>query len=167
MKCWLLLMYGLYLDDVREQVCRLSTQCVSSTKQIKNITVVLGLKCRVVTRFLIQSFFFISFNETDSLSKVWNLSLINLINTSNIKSVPSNQNLKNSGWNPSCGRILYFSTRCSNGNILSLWYRNQVIQKPKFISTYKTKTSMKDSKWDKIILKNRIWPQSVWSKRVS
>ena len=32
MKCWLLLMYRLYLDDVREQVRWLSTRCVSSTK---------------------------------------------------------------------------------------------------------------------------------------
>ena len=31
MKCCLLLVYGLYLDDVREQVHRLPTRCVSST----------------------------------------------------------------------------------------------------------------------------------------
>jgi hypothetical protein len=40
-------MYGLYLDDVREQVRRLPTRYVSNTK--KKINVVLGLKSRVVT----------------------------------------------------------------------------------------------------------------------
>jgi hypothetical protein len=37
-----LLVYGLYLDVVREQVRRLPTRCVSSIK--KNIIVVFGLK---------------------------------------------------------------------------------------------------------------------------
>jgi hypothetical protein len=45
----------------------------------------------------------------------------------------------------------------SNGNILSFWYRNQVIQKPKFIYTSRTTTLMKESKWDKIFLHNRNW----------
>jgi hypothetical protein len=40
---------------------------------------------------------------------------------------------------------------------LSFWYRNQAIQKPKFIYMSKTTTLMKDSKWDKIVLENRIW----------
>jgi hypothetical protein len=40
-------MYGLYLDNVREQVHRLPTRCVSSKK--KKFTIVLGLKSRVVT----------------------------------------------------------------------------------------------------------------------
>jgi len=40
-------MYELYLDDVREQVRQLPTRCVSSTKKI---TIVLGLKSRVVTK---------------------------------------------------------------------------------------------------------------------
>jgi hypothetical protein len=39
----------------------------------------------------------------------------------------------NSGKNPSRGRNPCFHTRYSNGNILSFWYRNQAIQKPKFI----------------------------------
>jgi len=46
--------------------------------------------------------------------------------------------------------------RHSNGNILSFWYWNQVIQKPKFIYASRTKTLMKKSKWDKIFLHNRI-----------
>jgi len=45
----------------------------------------------------------------------------------------------------------------SNGNILSLWYWNQAIQKPKFIYASRTTTLMKELKWDKIILENRIW----------
>jgi len=43
-------MYGLYLDDVREQIRRLPTRYVSNTK--KKINVVLGLKSRVVTSFM-------------------------------------------------------------------------------------------------------------------
>jgi hypothetical protein len=35
--------------------------------------------------------------------------------------------------NPSRGRNPCFHTRYSNGNILSFWYRNQAVQKPKFI----------------------------------
>jgi len=73
----------------------------------------------------------------------------------------------NSGWNSSHGRILCFHTRYSNGNNLSFWYLNQAIQKPKFIYAFRNTNFMKDSKWDKIVLKNRIWPQSGWSKRVS
>jgi hypothetical protein len=80
------------------------------------------------------------------------------------KIILKNKTAKNSGWNPSRGRILYFHNWYSNENILSFWYRNQEIQKPKFIYTYRTITFMKDSKWDKFILKNRIWPQSPWSK---
>jgi hypothetical protein len=51
----------------------------------------------------------------------------------------------NSGQNPSHNMILYFHTRYSNENILIFWYRNQAIQKLKFIYTYKTTTLMKDS----------------------
>jgi len=69
----------------------------------------------------------------------------------------------NSGWNLSPGRILCFHTRYSNRNILSFWYRNQVIQKLKSIYAFRNTNLMKDSKWEKIILKNRIWQ----SKRVS
>jgi len=69
---------------------------------------------------------------------------------------PSNQACE-LGLNPSRGRILYFYIRYSNWNILSFWYWNQVIQKPKFIYTSRTTTLMKDSKWDKIVLDNRIW----------
>ena len=59
--------------------------------------------------------------------------------------------------NPSRGRNLCFHTRYSNRNILSFWYQNQAIQKPKFIYASRTTTLMKESKWDKIILENRIW----------
>jgi len=37
--------------------------------------------------------------------------------------------VQNLGQDPSRGRILYFHVRCSNGNIMSFWYRNQAIQK--------------------------------------
>jgi hypothetical protein len=47
--------YGLYLDDMREQVCRLPTQCVSSTYRYKKITIVLGLKSWVATKAIIIS----------------------------------------------------------------------------------------------------------------
>jgi len=50
---------------------------------------------------------------------------------------------------------------------MNFWYQNQAIQKPKFIYAYKTTTLMKDSKWDKIVLENKIWQQSGWSKRIS
>jgi hypothetical protein len=50
----------------------------------------------------------------------------------------------------------------SNMNILSFWYRDQAIKKPKFIYTCRTTTFMKDSRWDKIVLQNRIEPQSGW-----
>jgi len=137
---------------------------MNSTMLIKSYGVV--LRCQVIDIIVMFSdpdpVFFNSSNETDSLSKVWNLSLINMINPLNIKSGPLNQDLKNSGWNPSCGRILCFSTKCLNENILSLWYQNQAIQKPKFISTYRNKTSMKDLEWDKIILKNRIATKLGW-----
>jgi hypothetical protein len=72
----------------------------------------------------------------------------------------------NSGQNHFLSRILYFHTNNSNGNILSFWYQNQEIQKPKFIYTSSTITFMKDSKSDKIILKDRIHMQSGWLKWV-
>jgi hypothetical protein len=59
--------------------------------------------------------------------------------------------------NHSRGRNPYFHTRYSNKNILSFWYRNQAIQKPKFIYASRTTTLMKELNWDKIILNNRIW----------
>ena len=65
--------------------------------------------------------------------------------------------VQNSSQDPSHGKILYFHVRYSNGNILSFWYRNQPIQKPKFIHAYRNITFMKESKWDKIILENKIW----------
>jgi hypothetical protein len=74
------------------------------------------------------------------------------------------QNWKNSSWNISRSRINCFLIRYSYGNILSFWYQNQKIQKPKFIYTYRSTTFLKDLKWDKFILKNRIWLQSSWSK---
>ena len=43
-------MYGLYLNNVREQVHRLPTRCVSSTKKI--LTIVLAMKSRFVTQSL-------------------------------------------------------------------------------------------------------------------
>jgi hypothetical protein len=75
--------------------------------------------------------------------------------------------VQNSGHNPSRVRILYFYVRYSNRNILSFSYQNQVNQKSKFMYASRTTTLMKDSKWEKIILKNRIWQQSGWLKRVS
>jgi hypothetical protein len=72
----------------------------------------------------------------------------------------------NSGQNSFRSRIPYFHTRDSNENILNLWYQNQAIQKPKFIYTSRTTTFMKDTKSDKIILKDRIRMQSGWSKWV-
>jgi hypothetical protein len=41
------------------------------------------------------------------------------------------------GWKPSCGRILCFHARYSKGNILSFYYRNETIQKLKFIYIYR------------------------------
>jgi hypothetical protein len=69
---------------------------------------------------------------------------------------PSNQS-RELGLYPSHGRIFCPHVRYSNGNILSFWYQNQVIQKPKFIYASRTKTLMKKSKWDKIVLHNRNW----------
>jgi hypothetical protein len=65
--------------------------------------------------------------------------------------------VQNSGQDPSRGRILCFHVRYSNVNILSFWYQNQAIQKPKFIYASRTTTLTRESKWDKIILENRIW----------
>ena len=65
--------------------------------------------------------------------------------------------VQNSGQDPSRVRILYIHIRYSNWNILSFWYRNQAIQKPKFIYASRTTTLIKESKWDKIVLENRIW----------
>ena len=62
-----------------------------------------------------------------------------------------------SGQYPSRGRILCLHIRYSNENILSLWYRNQVIQKLKFIYASRNTTLMEESKWDKIFLQNRNW----------
>ena len=65
--------------------------------------------------------------------------------------------VQNSGQDPSHGRILYLHVRYSNENIMSFWYQNQAIQKPKFIYASRATTLMKESKWNKIILENRIW----------
>jgi len=48
-----------------------------------------------------------------------------------------------SGQYPSRDRILYLYVRYSNGNILSFWYWNQAIQKPKIIYTSRNTTFMK------------------------
>jgi hypothetical protein len=64
--------------------------------------------------------------------------------------------------NPSRGRNPYFHTRYSNENILSFWYWNQAIQKPKFIYVSRTITLMRDSKWDKFVLNNRIATKLGW-----
>ena len=53
-----------------------------------------------------------------------------------------------------------FTFRYSNGNFFNFWYQNQAIQKSKFIYASKTTTLMKDSKSEKIVLKNRILQQS-------
>ena len=68
----------------------------------------------------------------------------------------------NLGKNPSRGRNPYFHTRYSNGNILSFWYWNQAIQKPKFIYVSRTTTLMNDSKWDKFFLNNIIAAKLGW-----
>jgi len=65
--------------------------------------------------------------------------------------------VQKSGQDPSHGRILYLLVRYSNENIFSFWYRNQAIQKPKIIYASRNTTLMKESKWDKIILENKIW----------
>jgi len=109
---------------------------------------------KLLWSFLIQSLFFFQILQRNQITSQ-NWSLINPINPWTFNRVPRIR-LANSGWNPSHGRILYFHARYSNMNILSLWYRNQAIQKPKFIYTYKTATFMTAPKWDKIFLKNRI-----------
>jgi hypothetical protein len=65
--------------------------------------------------------------------------------------------VQNSSHDPSHDIILYLLVRYSNGNILSFWYQNQVIQKPKIIYASRNTTLMEESKWDKIVLENRIW----------
>jgi len=70
--------------------------------------------------------------------------------------------LANLGKNLSRGKNPYFHTKYSNGNILSFWYWNQVIQKPKFIYVSRTTTFIKDSKWDKFILNNKIAAKLNW-----
>jgi len=69
----------------------------------------------------------------------------------------------NLGKNPSRDRNPCFHTRYSNGNILSFWYWNQAIQKPKFIYGSRTTTLMEDSKWDKFVLNNRIATKLAWT----
>jgi len=70
--------------------------------------------------------------------------------------------LANLGKNSSRGQESLFNTRYLNGNILSFWYWNQAIQKPKFIYVSRTTTLMQDSKWDKFILNNRIATKLRW-----
>jgi hypothetical protein len=110
-------------------------------------------------------------SQNDNLkneSKTWPAPLSNFQYLSSIKSLilalsiqslvqknPSNQSHE-LGIDPSRGRILCLHVRYSNRNILSFWYWNQMIQKPKFIYVSRTTTLMKESKWDKIILQNRI-----------
>jgi len=78
------------------------------------------------------------------------------------KKNPSNQS-RELGQKPfSRPGIPAFNTRYSNGNILSFWYWNQAIQKPKFIYVPQTTTLMKDSKWDKFFLNNKIVTKLGW-----
>jgi hypothetical protein len=78
------------------------------------------------------------------------------------KKNPSNQSHEHGQKSFSRPGIPAFNTRYSNGNILSFWYWNQMIQKPKFIYVSQTKTLMKDSKWDKFVLNNRIATKLGW-----
>jgi hypothetical protein len=66
------------------------------------------------------------------------------------------------GKNPFRGRNPCFHTKYSNGNILSFWYWNQAIQQPRFIYMSRTTTLMKDSRWDKFVLNNRIATKLGW-----
>jgi hypothetical protein len=75
--------------------------------------------------------------------------------------------VQNMGQNSARGRILYFHVRYSNRNISSSWYRNQAIRKPKFIYVCRTTTFTKDSRWDIIVLLDRIGPQNWSVKMVS
>ena len=107
--------------------------------------------------FLIQS---LVQKTSFTLARNWSSNFKNLA----IRSLESNLQTQ---VKPSHSRILCFHIKYSNMNILSSWYRNQAIRKPKFIYASKTTTLMKDSKCDKIILKNRNWQQSGWQKEVS
>jgi hypothetical protein len=78
------------------------------------------------------------------------------------KKNPSNQSRELGQKSFSRLRIPAFNTRYSNGNILSFWYWNQAIQNPKFIYVSQTTTLMKDSKWDKFVLNNRIATKLGW-----
>jgi hypothetical protein len=78
------------------------------------------------------------------------------------KKNPSNQSRELGQKSFSRPRIPAFNTRYSNGNILSFWYWNQVIENPKFIYVSQTTTLMKDSKWDKFVLNNRIATKLGW-----
>ena len=70
--------------------------------------------------------------------------------------------MQNVGQDPSRDRILYFLIRYSHGSILSFWYQNKEIQKPKFIYIYRSTTFMKGLKWDKFFLKNKIATKLGW-----
>ena len=61
----------------------------------------------------------------------------------------------------------HFLIRYSNMHILSFWYRNPAIQKLKFIYVCRTTTFTKDSRWDIIVLLDRIGPQNWSVKMVS
>jgi len=78
------------------------------------------------------------------------------------KKNPSNQSRELGQKSFSRPRTPTFNTRYSNGNILSFWYWNQAIQKPKFIYVSRTTTLMRDSKWDKFVLNNRIATKLGW-----
>ena len=52
--------------------------------------------------------------------------------------------VQNSGQNLLAAEFSTFTLRNSNGDILSFWYQNQAIQKPKFIYSYRSITFMKD-----------------------
>jgi hypothetical protein len=65
------------------------------------------------------------------------------------------------GKNSFRGRNPCFHTKYSNGNILSFWYWNQAIKKPKFIYMSRTTTLMEDSKWDKFFWITELQPNSA------
>jgi len=95
-------------------------------------------------------------------SSIQSLNLAHFNSVLGPKKNPSNQSRELGQKSFSRSGIPAFNTRYSNGNILSFWYWNQAIPKPKFIYASQTTTLMKDSKWDKFILNNRIATKLDW-----
>ena len=75
------------------------------------------------------------------------------------------------GWKPSCGRILCFHARFQTGISWASDIEIKQFKSPKFIYVSRTTTLMKDLKWDKIVLDNRIWLVKkvflIWQCRAS